>query len=73
MGKYIWLLKYAISKPQPQKEKKWLVNFIKIQTYQELDKNYSKILSNVSSIMAEAEGLFAHKLASDLRGENNEF
>ncbi len=43
-------------------------DFIKIQTYQNLDENYSKELSKYSSILAHTEGLMAHKLASDLRG-----
>ena len=45
-------------------------DFIKIQTYQKLDENYSKKLSKIASKLAEAEGLFAHKLASDLRSGN---
>lgn len=43
-------------------------DFIKIQTYQKLDENYAKELSKYSSILANTEGLMAHKLASDLRG-----
>ncbi len=42
-------------------------DFIKIQTYQKLSKNYSKKLSHTASILAQAEGLYAHKLASDIR------
>ena len=42
-------------------------DFIKIQTYQELSKEYSNKLSETASILAQAEGLYAHKLASDLR------
>ncbi len=42
-------------------------DYIKILTYQKLDKSYSKSLANTASILAEAEGLYAHKLASDLR------
>ncbi len=45
-------------------------DFIKIQTYQNIDENYAKKLSKYSSILANAEGLMAHKLASDLRGQN---
>lgn len=45
-------------------------DFIKIQTYQKLDENYSNKLSKIASKLAEAEGLFAHKLASDLRSGN---
>ncbi len=44
-------------------------DFIKIQTYQNIDKDYAKILCNTASILAAAEGLAAHKLASDLRGK----
>ena len=43
-------------------------DFIKIQTIQKLSDNYSKELSKTASILAQSEGLFAHKLASDLRG-----
>ncbi len=45
-------------------------DFIKIQTYQKLSENYSKKLSKTASKLALAEGLYAHKLASDLRSEN---
>ena len=44
-------------------------DYIKIQTYQNISKEYSKVLSKTASILANAEGLCAHKLASDLRGE----
>ncbi len=42
-------------------------NFIKILTYQNIDKNYAKNLAKTASNLAAAEGLSAHKLASDLR------
>ncbi len=42
-------------------------DFIKILTYQNIDKNYAKNLAKTASNLAEAEGLSAHKLASDLR------
>lgn len=42
-------------------------DFIKILTYQNIDKNLAKTLANTASNLAEAEGLFAHKLAADLR------
>ncbi len=45
-------------------------DFVKIQTYQEIDEDYSKVLSKTASILANAEGLLAHKLASDIRGED---
>lgn len=45
-------------------------DFIKIQTYQMLSKNYACELSKSASQIAKQEGLFAHKLASDLRREN---
>lgn len=45
-------------------------DFVKIQTYQKISKNYAKVLSNVASTLAKTEGLMAHKLASDLRGKN---
>ncbi len=44
-------------------------DYIKIQTYQKLSDSYSKKLSKVASYLAQKEGLFAHKLASDLRRE----
>ena len=42
-------------------------DYIKILTYQKLSDNYSKELSKVASILAQKEGLYAHKLAADLR------
>lgn len=42
-------------------------DFIKILTYQNIDKITAKELAKTASNLAEAEGLFAHKLASDLR------
>lgn len=42
-------------------------DFVKIQTYQMLSKEYSKELSILASQMAQQEGLMGHKLASDLR------
>ena len=47
-------------------------DFIKIQTYQEIDEEYSKVLSKTASILANAEGLMAHKFASDIRNKHNE-
>ena len=44
-------------------------DFIKILTYQNIDKEKAKTLAKTASDLAEAEGLFAHKLASDLRKE----
>ena len=44
-------------------------DYIKIQTYQKLSDSYSKKLSKVASYLAQKEGFFAHKLASDLRRE----
>lgn len=44
-------------------------DFIKIQTYQMLSKEHSRQLSELASQIAKLEGLMAHKLASDLRGE----
>jgi len=46
-------------------------DYIKIQTYQKLSKNYSKQLSKTASLLSEAEGLYAHKLASDLRNRKD--
>ena len=42
-------------------------DFVKIQTYQMLSKEYSKELTILASQMAQQEGLMGHKLASDLR------
>ncbi len=42
-------------------------DFVKVQTYQIIDKsNISQIAKN-ASILSEKEGLFAHKLAADIR------
>ncbi len=45
-----------------------IFDFLKIQTYQRIDMEYAKILSKTASVLAHAEGLFAHKAASDVRG-----
>ena len=42
-------------------------DYVKIQTYQKLSPQYSKKLSKTASCLAQAEGLFAHKLSADLR------
>lgn len=42
-------------------------DFIKIQTYQYVDKEGAKKLAKTASVMAEQEGLFAHKNAADIR------
>lgn len=42
-------------------------DFIKILTWQNIDKKTAGNLAKTASKLAEAEGLFAHKLASDLR------
>jgi len=42
-------------------------DYIKIATYQNIDKNTAKIFAKTASALAGAEGLLAHKLASDLR------
>ncbi len=44
-----------------------VMDFVKIQTYQKISKEYSMELSKLASMIAEQEGLFAHKLSSDLR------
>lgn len=44
-----------------------IFDYIKIVTFQKLSYGYSKELSQTASILASAEGLYAHKLASDLR------
>lgn len=45
-------------------------DFIKIQTYQEISEEDINQITKNSSILANAEGLMAHKLASDLRKIN---
>jgi len=42
-------------------------DFIKIQTYQIISKQGNKLIQPISSKLAETEGLYAHKLASDVR------
>lgn len=42
-------------------------DYIKILTYQKLSDKYSKDLAKTASILASKEGLYAHKLAADLR------
>lgn len=44
-------------------------DFIKIQTYQCVDKDGAKKLAKIASIIAENEGLSAHKNAADIRGK----
>lgn len=43
-------------------------DFIKILTYQKIDKNYAQELSKTACYIANSEGLLAHSLASKLRG-----
>lgn len=43
-------------------------DYVKIQTYQKLDEKYSKELSKIASVIAQAEGLDGHRLSSELRG-----
>lgn len=42
-------------------------DFIKIQTYQIISKTGNKVILSTVSELAQKEGLFAHKLASDVR------
>ena len=42
-------------------------DFLKVQTYQYADKNAAKKLSKTAAIIAENEGLLAHKNAADIR------
>lgn len=42
-------------------------DFIKIQTYQIISPKGNKIIAPIASLLAEKEGLKAHKLASDVR------
>lgn len=45
-----------------------VLDFVKVQTYQDVSQEQAKKLSKTASILAEQEGLFAHKTAADLRG-----
>ncbi len=47
-------------------------DFIKILTYQKIGFNYAKELGETASYLAGAEGLMAHKTASDLRIKRKE-
>lgn len=42
-------------------------DYIKVQTYQIINKDALKTTANNASILANQEGLFAHKLAADIR------
>lgn len=42
-------------------------DFVKIQTYQIISKTGNRKISNVASVLADKEGLKAHKLAADIR------
>ncbi len=42
-------------------------DYVKILTYQKLSDEYSKKLAKTASLLAQKEGLYAHKLAADLR------
>lgn len=44
-----------------------VLDFLKIQTYQIINSNGAKKLAQTASVLAEKEGLYAHKLACDLR------
>lgn len=44
-------------------------DYVKIQTYQILNKENISEIANSASILAKNEGLFAHKLAADIRNE----
>lgn len=46
-------------------------DYIKIQTYQKLSDKYSNKLSDTASYLAQKEGLFAHKKASDIRKDTS--
>lgn len=45
----------------------WVGTFLKIVSYQRISPSGAKDLALIASELAELEGLFAHKLASDLR------
>ncbi len=42
-------------------------DFIKIQTFQIISKRGNKLIAPTASLLAEKEGLMAHKLAADKR------
>lgn len=46
-------------------------DYIKIQTYQIINRNSIKETAKNASVLAEREGLYAHKLAADIRLKNN--
>lgn len=45
----------------------WVGTFLKVVTHQRLTKEGLKLMAPVASRLAEVEGLFAHKLAADVR------
>jgi len=46
----------------------WVGTFLKVVSYQKITKEGARELAPVASKLAELEGLYAHKLAADLRG-----
>lgn len=44
-----------------------VLDFVKVQTYQIISAKGRRVIAPVASMLAEKEGLFAHKLASDVR------
>lgn len=48
----------------------WVGTFLKVVTHQRLTKEGLKLMAPVASRLAEVEGLFAHKLAADVRIED---
>lgn len=44
-------------------------DYIKIQTYQSVDEKSVSFLSETASVIAETEGLFAHKCAAEIRNQ----
>lgn len=48
----------------------WVGTFLKVVSFQRITKEGAKDLAPVASHIAEIEGLFAHKLAADIRLEN---
>ena len=45
----------------------WVGNFIKVLSYQKIDPEGAKSLADTCAILAEQEGLFAHKYSAQLR------
>jgi histidinol dehydrogenase len=45
----------------------WVGTFLKVVSYQSITKEGAQELAPIASKLAELEGLYAHKLAADIR------